>query len=156
MKNETLRGRSWKLKYKRQKHGLVNEPAYESWHKMKRRCNDPKDKDYPNYGAREITYDPAWEDFTVFFADMGRRPDRTYSLERKDNNGNYCKENCIWMLKIYQTRNQTTTKFSMEKAREIRAIYAAGGISQRALAAKYGTSQATIAAMLINKTWKEL
>ncbi len=149
-------GKSWKLKYKRSKHGRAEEPEYESWSDMKRRCNNSQRKDYPNYGGRGITYNPAWEDFMVFFADMGPRPGMVYTLERKDSNGPYCKENCIWMLKSLQNRNQRNTKLSMEKAREIRSTYTAGGVTQRVLATRFGVSSASISDILQNKKWKEL
>lgn len=64
-------------------------------------------------------------------------------------------ENCIWMLKILQTRNQRTTKLSMEKAREIRSLYAAGGTTYRKLAAQFGVVEATIGFVVKNKKWKE-
>ena len=145
-----------KLSYRRKTHGLSKEPAYESWHCMKFRCKNPNSKDYPHYGGRGITYDPRWEEFPNFFADMGKRPNLKYTLERKDTNGNYCKDNCIWMLKIHQTRNQRTTKLSMEKARSIRALYAAGGITYRKLADQFGVVEATIGFIIQNKKWKEL
>ncbi len=148
-------GKSWKLKHKRTTHGRSKEPEHESWCEMKRRCNIPHRKEYPHYGGRGITYDPAWEDFMVFFADMGPRPSKAYTLERKDSNGPYCKQNCIWLLKSLQNRNQRNTKLSMEKVREIRSLYAAGGITQRGLAARFGVAPSSIGFILQNKKWKE-
>jgi len=134
-------------------HGRRWEPEYYSWYSMKTRCGNPNHADYPNWGGRGITYDPRWEDFNAFFADMGSRP-QDCTLERKDNNGNYCKENCIWMLKIHQTRNQRNTKLSIEKAREIRAKYAAG-IKPKQLAIEYGVGSGMIHYVVSGKKWKE-
>ena len=36
---------------------------------------------------------------------MGWRIDKTYSLERVNNDGNYCPENCKWILKSEQSKN---------------------------------------------------
>ena len=38
------------------KHGSSNTRLYNIWSGMKRRCQDPKHKDYPRYGARGIKY----------------------------------------------------------------------------------------------------
>jgi hypothetical protein len=71
---------------------------------MKDRCNHPKR--YPNYGGRGITYAPEWEDFQVFLQDMGKMPSADLTLERVDNNGNYCKANCIWATYSVQNQNR--------------------------------------------------
>lgn len=76
------------------------------WSVMKSRCNCPDDKSYHNYGGRGITYDPRWEQFENFFQDMGAYYKEGLTLERKDNNGNYCKENCIWTTRTQQSRNK--------------------------------------------------
>lgn len=60
---------------------------------MKRRCNNPNHPQYHRYGGRGIVYDSTWEKFENFLKDMGPRP-TGYTLDRIDNNGNYCKENC--------------------------------------------------------------
>jgi len=73
---------------------------------MKNRCNNPKHNHYSRYGARGITYDPAWNDFLVFLNDMGEKPDPKMELERIDNDKNYCKENCRWATHKEQTRNR--------------------------------------------------
>lgn len=42
---------------------------------------------------------------------MGWRPSKDYSIERIDVNGDYCPENCIWLLKSKQKRNRRDSKF---------------------------------------------
>jgi hypothetical protein len=37
---------------------------------------------------------------------MGRRPGPGYSIERKNNNGNYTPKNCIWATVLEQNRNK--------------------------------------------------
>lgn len=135
-------------------HGRRFEPEYYSWYSMKTRCGNPNHNDYKHYGARGITYDPRWEDFNNFFADMGPSPGKGYTLERKDTNGNYYKENCIWLLKALQCRNQRTTKLSMGKAREIRAKYATG-IKPKQIASEYGVGSGMIHYVVSGKKWKE-
>ena len=41
---------------------------------------------------------------------MGLRPGLEYSLERKDNNLPYSKENCIWATTKEQVRNTSTNR----------------------------------------------
>lgn len=139
----------------RTKHGMRFAPEYYSWYSMKTRCGNTNHADYPHWGGRGITYDPRWECFVTFYEDMGPRPGKGYCLERKDNNGNYCKENCVWGLKIHQTRNQRNTKLSMGKARDIRKRYKAGGITMQKLADEYGTTETNISAVMKGRIWKE-
>lgn len=79
---------------------------YRSWKAMRSRCNCKKTTHYERYGGRGITYDPAWDDFNNFLADMGPKENPKLELERIDNEKNYCKENCRWATRKEQTRNR--------------------------------------------------
>lgn len=87
-------------------HNMSKSPEYKSWSSMKRRCNNKNQTGYERYGGRGITYDPRWEKFEVFFNDMGHMPEPGMELDRIDNDGNYCKENCRWSTCKEQTRNR--------------------------------------------------
>jgi hypothetical protein len=86
----------------------VHRTTYNSWAGMRQRCNYPKHTEYHRYGGRGITYDSRWKDFSVFLADMGPRPPGT-SIDRIDNNGNYCKDNCRWATPEDQISNTVKT-----------------------------------------------
>lgn len=91
---------------------ILERDAYVSWMGMKQRCNYVGCKDYPEYGGRGITYEVRWEKFTEFFKDMGTPPIDKYllerfSLDRKDNNGNYTKDNCKWSDRSQQQLNKS-------------------------------------------------
>lgn len=86
------------------KHGLYGTRAYNTWCNMKSRCRNPNNKKYYRYGGRGIIVCDEWLDFKRFYNDMGD-PSEGMSLDRVDNDGNYCKENCRWADQKTQSRN---------------------------------------------------
>ena len=99
------------------KHGLamlstgIRHPDYCIWMKMKSRCFNTNDKSYKNYGERGIIVCDRWKNsFENFITDLGWRPSNDYSLERLNYNGDYCPDNCKWILKSEQTKNSRRVK----------------------------------------------
>lgn len=82
---------------------------YCAWCDARRRCYSPNNAGWKNYGGRGIQMCDRWRnDFDAFMEDMGRKPEGT-SLERKNNDGNYEPDNCIWATRAVQSRNKQTT-----------------------------------------------
>ena len=80
------------------KHGFRHTKTYLAWANMKTRCNNPNYNGRKNYYDRGIKYDPAWNVFDNFLADMGVCP-KDFQLDRINNDGDYTKKNCRWTTK---------------------------------------------------------
>jgi hypothetical protein len=88
-------------------HGMRHSPEYQAWCGMIARCTNRKDKSWENYGGRGIRVCVRWrKSFAAFFKNMGRRPSRRHSLDRRENDGNYTPQNCRWATRSQQNRNQ--------------------------------------------------
>ena len=82
------------------------------WSNMKQRCGNPNSKDYKYYGERGIQVCDEWKnDFEQFFYwAMNNGYKDGLTIERKDNNGSYCPENCKWISASAQHRNTRKTR----------------------------------------------
>ncbi len=91
------------------KHGKISTRAYSSWKNMRTRCLNKNYPYYKNWGGRGIKICKRWDNFSLFFKDMGERPE-SYTLERVNNNGNYCPSNCKWASRSEQAKNTRQRK----------------------------------------------
>lgn len=79
--------------------------TYKSWLCMIQRCTNPNNKNYHHYGGRGIKVCKRWKIFKNFLKDIGESPTKNHTLDRIDNDGNYCKFNCRWTTQKEQNRN---------------------------------------------------
>lgn len=90
--------------------GGSNKAAeYRIWGEMIQRCTNPKSNRYYTHGGRGIKVCERWRKFENFLEDMGLRPEKGLSLERRNNDGDYEPSNCFWATKKQQARNKRNT-----------------------------------------------
>lgn len=82
-------------------HGQCGTRLYGIWTTMRNRCR------YPNYKSKGIAVCEEWQTFEPFYKwamENGYRDDLT--IDRENNDGNYCPQNCRWTTQKVQNNNK--------------------------------------------------
>lgn len=154
--------------------GAAAHPLYLVYSAMLKRCRNPKDPRYQDYGGRGIRVHQEWvDDFWAFVRDVGDRPEGVgpsgralWSIDRIDNDGDYEPGNVRWSTPSQQRANRRSQRSfrvqdgalnSMAKitegdVREIRASPLTG--SQ--LSERYGVSVSNIYMIRSGRTWRHV
>ena len=137
------------------KHGESTIKLYRVWDGIKQRCSNPKTKSYKNYGGRGITICLEWTNDYTKFRDWALNNGYAEGLQinRINNNGNYCPENCEWITPKENCRNKRGVILTLEIANEIKKLYATGNYTQKELAEKFNVTQDHISRVINNKIW---
>lgn len=94
-------------KNKQKTHGMSRTPFYYVYKALKERCEKSTHPAYKNYGGRGIRN--LWSSFDEFKDDMLGSYKEGLEIDRIDNDGNYCKENCRWVDRATNQSNKTVT-----------------------------------------------
>ncbi len=116
-------------------------PEYLVWRGIVRRCTEPANKVYADYGGRGIRIHEPWLDYATFLRDVGRRPAPHLTFDRIDNDGHYEPGNVRWATRREQARNQRRTIKVVYEGREMTLAEAAeqSGIPYAKLWYRYRT-----------------
>ena len=91
-------------------HGLNSNRFYQTWYNMIKRCTNPNNRDYKNYGARGITVCEEWLNITNFITWAESTYIEGMTMDRINNDGNYEPTNIRWADKTTQQLNQRIMK----------------------------------------------
>ncbi|WP_164985279.1 sigma factor-like helix-turn-helix DNA-binding protein [Ammoniphilus sp. CFH 90114] len=123
------------------KHGLskVYPNLYSTWGNMRQRCNNPNHRDNADYGGRGIKVCPEWDSFKNFcewsLANGYVKDDRSISIDRINNDGNYSPDNCRWTDRITQNNNRRCTVRTMVNNKDL---------TLKDIAEEYGINHETV------------
>ena len=152
-------------------HGKAStHPQYSGYRCMWRRCNDPKHRDYPNYGAKGIEVCARWamgqryaQGFWNYLEDLGDKPGPGYTVDRIDGSKGYTPENCRWADQATQNANRKIMKgeahykarLTADDVREIRILLRQGK-SLSEVGRLYGVKNYVIYNISSGRAWKSV
>jgi len=87
-------------------HGYRYHPLYKVWVDMRQRCYNKNNTQYKDWGGRGITVCEEWMSPKAFIDWALPLWKKGLELDRTDNDGNYCPENCRFVTHAENSRNQ--------------------------------------------------
>lgn len=91
----------------------VRVPEYRTWSSILRRCLNPRQAAYKDYGAKGVTVAAEWRGpggYERFLAHVGRRPSPAHTIDRKDSARGYEPGNVRWATMKEQQNNRRNNR----------------------------------------------
>lgn len=93
---------------------ILDYTFYSRWRSMLNRCKNKNVDCFKWYGGRGIKVCDRWSEYENFVLDMWKSYQyhlkkygrKETTLDRINNDGNYCKENCRWATIKQQSKNK--------------------------------------------------
>lgn len=115
-------------------HGKSKHPLFISWVGMRNRCYTPTHNRFEHYGGKGIAVCDEWvDDFQAFYNwAILNGWKKGLTLDRKENDRDYCPDNCKFSTVAQQNRNRTSnikltingiTKILIEWSEEVNVPY---------------------------------
>lgn len=143
------------------KHGHASRRGksveYMCFKNMHSRCKNTNNPEFVRYGARGIKICRRWSGengFVNFLADMGKRPSKNLSIERRENSKGYTPDNCYWGTTREQGRNKRSVKLTLEQVKTIRAL-ATTKQPLKDIAKQFEIDASHVSRICSNKSWSE-
>lgn len=105
-------------------HNPSKRYLYNAWQQMVRRCHDPNNPYFKDYGKRGIAVCEEWRiSFDTFLRDMPPRPSPKHSIDRIDNNQGYKPGNVRWATMKEQSNNRRNNRLVTYLGRTQTAVH---------------------------------
>jgi hypothetical protein len=123
--------------------------------KMRARTVSPLSPDYKNYGARGISICDEWRDFDNFYKwSIGNGYDKSLTIDRIDNDGDYTPNNCRWVGRDIQAQNRRSNHLNENLVGKI-LMWNSDGMRTCDIARKLDIPRSAIRGVLSGITWHE-
>lgn len=98
-------------------HGMSTHKLFPVWNSMMSRCYKNQDPAFERYGGRGISVCRRWHDVRNFIADNEHFVAPGLSMDRKNNNRGYTRQNVRWVDAKTQSRNRRNVVMATYKGR---------------------------------------
>lgn len=150
-----------KISEKLTKHGKSETRIYSIWKGMRSRCKNEKAIGFKRYGGRGITICDEWDgadgvnNFYKWALENGYNDSLT--IDRINNDGNYCPENCRWVSMTTQLNNKSDNAIIVinDKAHTIAEWARIAGVSWKTIKRRYAKYHLS-GEILLSKSLKEI